>query len=61
MNSQAETKLQEAFYVYISSHFTLKEEKEKFRSVFQTIDKNGDGTITKQELQESMKFVHSLI
>mmetsp|Transcript_46180 Transcript_46180/g.53468 ORF Transcript_46180/g.53468 Transcript_46180/m.53468 type:complete len:511 (+) Transcript_46180:33-1565(+) len=47
---RATTKLQEAFYLFISSYFARKEEKNTYLKVFQKLDRNGDGQLTRDEL-----------
>lgn len=57
--NQATTKLQEAFYLFISSYFARKEEKNEYLKVFQKLDQNGDGQLTRDELIKGL-FTQSI-
>jgi len=58
---RAEKKLQEAFWVYISSYFTRVEEKSQYLTTFRGLDANGDGTLTKEELLKGFKEVSKTV
>lgn len=45
-------KLQQAAMMYIATHLMSQKEKERLTAIFMTLDKNGDGSLTKEELQE---------
>lgn len=52
---KAENQLQRAIMLYFVTFYDLKEEKKKLTEVFKSLDKDGDGTITKEELVEGLK------
>jgi calcium-dependent protein kinase len=44
--------LQKAVYIYISSQLSSSKERDDLKRIFQTLDKNGDGKLSKDELKE---------
>lgn len=44
--------LQKAVYIYISSQLSSSKERDELKKIFQTLDKNGDGKLSKEELKE---------
>lgn len=46
----SERKLHGAIFQYIASQLISSEEEFQIREIFAVIDRNGDGTITKDEL-----------
>lgn len=38
------------FWVFLSFHFSKKEERNRYLKVFQELDKNGDGTLSVDEI-----------
>jgi calcium-dependent protein kinase len=51
-------KLQEAALTFIVSQLTTKKEQEELMNTFKTFDKNGNGTISKDELYEGYKEIY---
>lgn len=49
--------LQRAVFSYISEHFTAAEEEKKAREVFEVLDVNGDGQLSKEELLEGYRIL----
>ena len=49
-NFRAEQKLQQATYTFIASQLASKEEKQQLMETFKALDKNGDGTLSRQEI-----------
>ena len=47
---QSEDKLQQAAMMFIASQLMTRKEKEDLSSIFLSMDKNGDGSLTKEEL-----------
>jgi Ca2+-binding EF-hand superfamily protein len=47
----AQSKLKQATYAFIASQLLSKSEKEKIDQVFRAMDINGDGKLSKQEIQ----------
>lgn len=45
-------KLQQAAMMFITTQLMTRKEKEKLTAVFLSLDKNGDGTLTREELME---------
>lgn len=52
---RAEQKLQQATYAFIASHLASKEEKQHLLETFKTLDKNGDGTLSREEILEGYR------
>ena len=48
-------KLQEATFMYIVNQLTTKDERNELMKTFQSLDKNGDGVLSKAELMEGYK------
>lgn len=46
----ANTKMQQAALKFITTQLVSKQEQEELMKVFQALDKNGDGKLTKEEL-----------
>eukprot|EP00347_Sterkiella_histriomuscorum_P000514 403375554 len=46
----ANTKMQQAALKFLTTHMVSKKEKEELMKVFQVLDKNGDGKLSKEEL-----------
>jgi len=51
-NFRAEQKLKQATLAYIVSQCLTKEETDKMESIFESMDKNNDGMLSKQEIRE---------
>lgn len=51
-NFRAEQKLQQATFTFIASQLASKEEKQQLMETFKALDKNGDGTLSRQEILE---------
>jgi len=51
-------KLQEAALTFIVSQLTTKKEQEELVNTFKAFDKNGNGTISKDELYEGYKEIY---
>jgi calcium-dependent protein kinase len=49
---KAGQKLQQAMWVFLSSYLSSKEEKRELMQLFNQLDLNGDGVISKDELIE---------
>ena len=45
-------KLQQAAMMFIASQLMTRKEKENLTAIFMALDKNGDGSLTKEELME---------
>ncbi len=58
---RAERKLQEATWVFLVNYLASKEEKAQLLKTFQTLDLNGDGQLSKEELIIGYKKVMSEI
>ena len=43
--------IKQATMAFIASHLTSKEEKKELESIFKLIDKDGNGTLDKEEVQ----------
>lgn len=52
---RAEQKLQQATYAFIASHLATKEEKRHLMETFKALDKNGDGTLSREEILEGYR------
>jgi calcium-dependent protein kinase len=50
-NFNANSKLQQATYAFIASQLLGKQEKESIDKVFRAMDVNGDGKLSKEEIQ----------
>lgn len=50
LHSQATHKLQHAIWVFMVSFLATREEKSELFSIFKTLDLNGDGQLTRDEL-----------
>jgi len=50
-NFNSERKLHAAIFQYVVGQLVSSEEEFQIREIFSVLDKNGDGTITKEELQ----------
>jgi calcium-dependent protein kinase len=48
-------KLQEATFMYIVNQLTTKEERSELLKTFHSLDRNGDGVLSKDELVEGYK------
>ncbi|OMJ79034.1 hypothetical protein SteCoe_21017 [Stentor coeruleus] len=55
-NFRAECKLQQAVLTFIASQIENKDESKKLINAFHTIDKNGDGKLSKEELIDAYKL-----
>lgn len=55
---RADQKLAQATYIFIVSYLTTKEEKESLMQLFRTLDKNGDGYLSKEELIEGYTKIY---
>ena len=51
---RAEQTLKQATYVYMASQMVEKQDREYIAKVFNTMDKNHDGKITVQEMQNGL-------
>lgn len=49
---QSSVKLQQAAMMFIVSQLMTKKEKDELAQIFMALDKNGDGSLTQQELLE---------
>lgn len=49
--------MQEATYMYIVKQFATKEDKEELLKTFQSLDKNGDGVLSKKELLDGYRKI----
>lgn len=58
-NFRAEQKLQQAAFTFIASQLASKEEKQQLLETFRTLDKNGDGTLSRDEILEGYKQLMS--
>lgn len=58
-NFRAEQKLQQAAFTFIASHLTSKEERNQLIETFKALDKNGDGTLSREEILEGYKQIMS--
>ena len=56
-NFKAEQKLQQAAFTFIASQLASKEEKQRLLETFRTLDKNGDGTLSREEILEGYKQI----
>ena len=52
---QIKNKLQERIFYYFVHHMVTRKEHEKFGKVFRTLDKDGDGELSRSELEEGFK------
>lgn len=59
---RAEEKIKQATIAYIASQLLSKKEKESLANVFKALDKNGDGMLSKEEIQEGYEniFGHAI-
>jgi calcium-dependent protein kinase len=57
---QATTKLKQALLTFIASQVTSNKEKAELQRTFQLLDKDGNGTLNKDELIEGYKRVFAL-
>jgi calcium-dependent protein kinase len=57
-NFRAERKLQHAVLTYIASQFITKEESENLAIAFKKIDKNFDGKLSREELEQAYKELY---
>lgn len=48
---KASSKIQQATYAFIASQLISKQEKEEIDKLFRAMDVNGDGQLSKQEVQ----------
>jgi calcium-dependent protein kinase len=55
VNFESAKKFQDAVWVYLVTHFTTEDEKKELTAVFKKLDKNNDGTVSKEELMEACK------
>lgn len=51
-NFSATTKLNQATYAFIAAQLLTKQEKIDVDKIFKSMDKNGDGKLSKQEIKE---------
>jgi len=56
-NFRAEQKLQQATFTFIASQLASKEEKQQLMETFKTLDKNGDGTLSRQEILDGYRQI----
>jgi len=49
---RADQKLKQATFAFIASQLLSKSEKENLSKIFKTLDKNGDGKLSKEEIYE---------
>ncbi|CAG9332573.1 unnamed protein product [Blepharisma stoltei] len=54
-------KLQKATLTFIVSHLSTNAEIAQLRSIFQSLDENGDGKLSEEELKKGFKKVHQVI
>lgn len=54
-NFRAEQKLQQATFTFIASQLASKEEKQQLMETFKALDKNGDGTLSRQEILDGYR------
>ena len=52
---RAERKIQLAVFYFFAHYLTIEEEKEKLMEMFRALDKDSNGTLSKQEILESLK------
>lgn len=52
---RADRKIQQTIFYYFSHFLALQEEKEKLMQVFRSMDKDSNGTLTKEEIIEALK------
>lgn len=55
---RADTKLKQAAMTYIVSQLIDEKEKKELQKIFQSLDKNGDGKLSRQELIEGYQAVY---
>ena len=48
-------KMRQSMLGYLLKHFTSAKDKNELENVFKTLDKNGDGFLSKEELREGYK------
>ncbi len=58
-NIQSEQKLQQAALTFIVCNLSTKKEQEELYKTFKSMDKNGDGKITKEELLQGYKEIYT--
>jgi calcium-dependent protein kinase len=51
-------KLQQAAMMFITTQLMSRKEKDNLTAIFLSLDKNGDGTLTKEELMEGYTRLH---
>ena len=56
---QTRCKLQNAIFLFFVNFFNINEEKDRMIKAFKTLDKNGDGLITKDELLENYRLFYN--
>jgi calcium-dependent protein kinase len=49
---RADQKLKQATFAFIASQLLSKSEKENLAKIFKALDKNGDGKLSKEEMQD---------
>jgi len=54
---KAQSGLQKAVLAYMTSHFISAEQEQKAREVFEMLDANGDGQLSKDELLQGYKII----
>ncbi|KRX08023.1 Protein kinase-like domain [Pseudocohnilembus persalinus] len=54
-------KLRQAVYKYLTANLMSKDEIKHLKQVFLSMDKTGDGTLSKQELKDGYKQIHVLV
>ena len=54
---RAERKLESAIWMYLVHYFTSQEERSQLLKIFQALDLNGDGQLSREELLKGMLYM----